>query len=114
MSRQQQPVVAGVSRRKLAALLGLHPDSLSRLMPEGLAIAVAAWGGRGKTQLFDVERAGRFVRAWRCRQLRSGCPACWLVLEDCQAVAEHLIETRHPYAGCEDCTPPGGLCQPCR
>jgi hypothetical protein len=110
MNRQQQE---SISRRALAERFGVHPDSLSRLMSAGLAIAIAEWGGRGKEQLFSFERAERFMRAWRCRQQRQQCWYWSRVLEDCQAVAEHLITQRHVYGECRDCTPPPRLCQPC-
>lgn len=100
------------TRRELAELLGLHPDSVSRLMSAGLAIAVEAWGGRGLEQRFDPMRAQRFLGAYRCRQVRE-CSQCRRVLEDCRAVAGHLITTRHSYGACPDCRPPRRLCQPC-
>jgi len=35
------------------------------------------------------------------------------VLEDVMAIAEHLLEERHGFGACDECKPPGSLCQPC-
>ena len=103
-----------LSRRSVADLLGLHPDSVSRLSAEGLACAVVRFGGHGQAMAFDQGLALRWDRARRCRRVNGKpCRQCRQVLEDCQAVGEHLLEERHGHGQCEECTPPGGLCGPC-
>jgi hypothetical protein len=112
MGRQQQR--AGIGRRELAEQLELHQDSLSRLMPDGLASAVIAWGGAGKPMTFSVEHALRFHRAYSCTRDRGGpCAQCRRVLEDCRNIAEHLIDARHAFGGCALCRTPWPLVQPC-
>ena len=110
MGRQQQE--RSITRRELATSVGVHPDSLSRVLADGLASAVLVWGGRGQEQRFSLALAHRFIGAWRCRQHRE-CAQCARVLEDCQAVAEHLIGTRHGYGGCLECRITWEVCQPC-
>lgn len=114
MKRQQQHG-KGISRRELADLFSIHQDSVSRLLADGLACAVLAWGGRGLPMRFDLALALRFWKAMKC--LRDGgrpCEDCRGVLEDSKCVAEHLLEKRdHGHGGCRECRPPGRLCQPC-
>lgn len=59
--------------------------------------------------LFDLERAERWRLARDCRRWGGRrCYRCDLILEDFEAVAEHLIAVRHGYGGCFECTVPGG------
>ena len=51
MGRQQQERL--ITRRELATSVGVHPDSLSRVLADGLASAVLVWGGRGQEQRFS-------------------------------------------------------------
>lgn len=104
-----------VSRHELAALLLLHPDSVSRNLKAGLAAAILSWGGHGQEQTFSRSRALRWSRAMACRRRNLGAPCsrCRDVLFDCDAVAEHLLETRHGYAGCRECGSTWELIQPC-
>ena len=105
-----------ISRRELAHLLGVHPDSVSRMLPDGLAVAVVEWGGRGKETLFDQPLALRFWNAKTCPIARSGgyCYFCRSALEDCKNVGEHLIEARHAYGGCSECRCTHEVTAPCR
>src|SRR4051812_25497717 len=85
-----------MTRRQVGELLGLHPDSVTRLLPDGLAAAVSHWGGASKEMTFDHALVLRWDRARSCRNdAGRPCRACALVLEDCLAVAAHLIEARH-------------------
>jgi hypothetical protein len=111
MSQQQPP--ATVTRREIAARFALHPDSVSRLLHAGLAVAVVAWSGRGKQQTFAVALVDRFMAAWTCQSRTGGCARCRLFLEDSQIVAAHLHATKHGHAGCPECTPPGRLADGC-
>jgi len=112
-----------ISRRDVAHLLDMHPDSVSRILHEGLSSAVLEWGGRGKTMTFSRVRVLRWWRARTCTR-RGGrpCSECAFVLEDCQAVGEHLMQARHgAEESCEDdengparCYPADWrVCQPC-
>lgn len=107
--------VISMTRREVANILGVHQDSVSRLLPEGLAAAVIAWGGHGRPMQFSGDAMRRWDLARRCRRgPRDGpCEGCKLVLEDCQAVGDHLLRSRHGYRGCRECRPPGRLVQPC-
>ena len=89
-----------MTRREVAAMLGMHADSVTRNLADGLGSAVLAWGGRGKTMTFSRLRVLRWWRAKTCT--RNGgrqCRDCWNALEECEALADHLIEKRH---GCEE------------
>jgi P27 family predicted phage terminase small subunit len=101
-----------LTRRQVADLLGVHQDSVSRLLADGLAYGVVRWGGRSHPMTFSRERVMRWHRARQCRQGRA-CETCWFVLEDCQAVGEHLIQTRHGYGDCPECDCDWPLKQPC-
>ncbi len=105
-----------LSRRECGELLGLHPDSVTRALGDGLASAVVRWGGRGKTMAFSRLMVLRWQRARLCT--RNGgrpCRECNLVLDRAAAVASHLLEKRHGVLdSCsDDCGYPGGICQPC-
>lgn len=106
-----------MTRRDVAKLLGMHPDSVSRNLRDGLGSAVTEWGGRGKTMTFSRLMVLRWWRARTCTR-RGGrpCSDCSLVVEDSEVVAAHLIEKRHGVFDepCEeDCGYQGGICQPC-
>jgi hypothetical protein len=95
-----------LSRRELAKLLHIHPDSVSRNLTAGLACAVTRWDSRGRAMLFDRAQALRWAGAFRCPSKAlswTPCRRCWTVMEDCAAVGEHLAEARHGYAGCVEC-----------
>ena len=104
-----------LSRRDVAELLDLHPDSVSRLLHDGLGYAVTEWGGRGAAMRFDRRLVDRWHSARDCHQGHGGgpCNACALVLEDAQAVSEHLIAERHGHGQCPECTAPPRLASPC-
>lgn len=102
----------------------MHPDSVSRNLANrsGLASAVLRWGGSGKSMVLSRELVLRWWRASTCTR-RSGrpCRECADVLEDAQAVGEHLRRAKHGFndwGSCADddaCVPYGGpMCQPCR
>lgn len=104
-----------ISRRALAKLLNVHQDTLSRLMPDGLASAVVKWGGHGAPMVFSKQLALRFFNAKDCTALSGRpCPTCRNVQDDARYMAEHLMQGGHGYRGCEECQPPPRLCQPCR
>jgi hypothetical protein len=105
-----------ITRRALARLLDVHQDTLSRQLADGLGIAVVTWGGRGSELIFDQRLALRYWNASSCPRGGAGgrCPICGVVLEDCVAVAEHLIEARHGYGGCELCRVDHAVIAPCR
>ena len=103
-----------LTRRELAEMLDLHPDSITRRLRDGLASAVSVWGGRGKEMYFSRRATIRWNDAKDCR--RDGgqrCRQCTRVLEDVMAIAEHLIDEKHGFGGGDDCTYPGDQCQPC-
>lgn len=106
-----------LSRREVAQLLRLHPDSVSRILPEGLGSAVTSWGGRSKRMQFSRWMVLRWDRARSCRRYGgTPCVLCKLVLEDAQVVAKHLLEVRHGVG--ESCDPKncgyvGGISPPC-
>lgn len=106
---------ATLTRREVAGLLNLHPDTITKQLVEGLGCAVTRWGGRGKPMIFSAEMVKRWDRARSCRCGAQGrsCKACALVLEDAQLVAEHLLETRHGYGKCRMCRADWPLQQPC-
>ena len=102
-----------MTRRYVADMLDLHPDSVTRSLP-GLAAAVLVWGGRGKEMVLSRRGVMRYIDARDCR--RDGgrrCRKCSYVLEDVMAVAEHLVKERHGYKECDECRPVGDVCQPC-
>ena len=110
----QKENIDRLTRRQLADMLDLHPDSVTRSLPDGLASAVLVWGGRGKEMVFSRRNVMRWIDARDCR--RDGgrrCRKCSYVLEDVMAIAEHLLEERHGFGACDECSPPGSLCQPC-
>jgi hypothetical protein len=78
------------SRRTTASILGVHPDSITRLLRDGLASAVLQWGGHGKEMSFSRPLVLRWAGARHCP-----CARCRMVLEDCQVAGEHLITHRH-------------------
>ena len=105
-----------LSRRQVADLLGLHPDSVTRALADGLASAVIKWGGSGKRMAFSQALVWRWERARSCH--RNGgrpCLECSIVREDAEVVALHLLEVRHGVLeSCgRDCGYPGEICQPC-
>ena len=104
-----------LTRRQVGQLIGMHPDSVTRVLHDGLGYAVLEWGGRGKLMYFARELVLRWHRARQCWQGAMGypCDECSAVLQQCEALAEHMIEERHGYAECKKCTLPGKLCQPC-
>lgn len=109
-----------LSRREVAEMLNLHPDSISRLLPEGLASAVTRWGGSGKSMIFSRMLVSRWQRARLCfRNQGRPCVECLIVTDDCQVGAEHLLEVRHGAfetcgRGDDFCGHPSGeFCQPC-
>lgn len=104
---------ATATRRESARKLDRHPDSVTRLLPEGLGYAVLAWGGRGKEMTFDPALVERWRLARDCSLRRPDCSRCRVVLEDAEAVALHLIRWRHGHGGCAECRPPKALEQPC-
>jgi hypothetical protein len=106
-----------VTRRELARRLDVHQDTVSRVLPDGLADAVTGWGGRGKPMVFDWQRARRWALARACPDLaRLGyrCVACRSVLEDCGTVGAHLLAVRHAAGGCPDCGCAWPVTMPCR
>jgi hypothetical protein len=100
-----------VTRREVADLLDRHPDSVTRLLPEGLAGAVLQWGGRGKEMAFSRSEVLRWVGARACS--RNGCLDCYDVLYDMLAVGEHLTQAEHGLGGCHECRCPWPMVQPC-
>jgi hypothetical protein len=107
-----------LTRRELAGVLNVHVDSISRNLGYGLACAVTKWDARGRAMRFDRAQATRWAGAWRCASKALNgrpCRQCWLTMEDCEAVGEHLTEERHGYAACGECGRGRGwqLVQPC-
>lgn len=107
-----------LTRREVARVLGVHQDSVSRLLGEGLAGAVLKWGGQGRNMVFSRALVLRWLYARDCRRGASG-GRCWLcrsVLEDCQVVGEHLQASHHGvFERCEDpeCGAQAGFGLPC-
>lgn len=98
-----------MSRREVADLLGIHPDSVSRNLHDGLASAVIAWGGRGKTMYFSRLRVLRWWRSKTCTaNAGRPCRKCLDSLEECAALGEHLIAARH--GADETCVEDDGVC----
>lgn len=105
---------ARLSRRGVARLLSITPDSVSRLVPEGLGYAVTARRGRGGALTFDVALVTRWWRLRACQRAGGGpCQSCRLALEDALAVTEHLAAAGHCHGACPECRAPGGLIEPC-
>ena len=103
----------GITRREAAQLLGLHPDSITRLLPEGLGAAVVAWGGHGREMTFSRLLVTRWQAARICLATGRGCNACDLAMFCMVADAEHQTAKRHGVGGCADCWvpwPPGAAC----
>jgi hypothetical protein len=88
----------------VAERLRVHQDTVTRLLPDGLAAAVLEWGGRGKAMAFDSLLVDRWDHARNCRR-RDGrkCSTCCTVTEDCQITGEHLIAEQHGHGECEMC-----------
>lgn len=105
-----------VTRRQLADHVGMHQDSLSRLLSAGLGAAVVEWGGRGQEQRFSLWMALRFLLAHRCRSSGRICSSCTWVLADSEALAAHLLDARHGvFEPCDDDDMyQGDACLPCR
>lgn len=97
-----------LTRRQVAAQLSVHADSVSRLLHSGLACAVATWGGNGKEMTFEPRMVARWRRARACSRRAAGdvCMACSTAVEDCQLLAEHLLDERHGIGGCSECRAP--------
>lgn len=49
-----------VSRRELAELFSVHPDTVTRKLRDGLSAAVVERGGRGEELIFDLRLAHRW------------------------------------------------------
>ena len=106
-----------LTRREVAGLLGLHQDSVTRALPEGLGSAVVAWGGRSKVMRFSRLMVVRWDRARTCRRVGGDpCIHCRLALEDAVAVAEHLLQVRHgAHESCgRNCGWPGQIAEGCQ
>jgi hypothetical protein len=85
-----------ISRRDVAKLAGLHQDSISRLLVDGLAGAVIEWGGHGREMRFSKQLVGHWLKARACRRRgERGCRECLLKLENFEASGEHLLDVRH-------------------
>jgi len=52
-----------ITRRELGALLNLHPDTITKKLPEGLAAAVVKRGPRGSDLILDARLALRWYLA---------------------------------------------------
>jgi phage terminase Nu1 subunit (DNA packaging protein) len=76
-----------VSRRELAKLWDVHPDTLSRWLPEGLGAAVLERRGKNEP-MFDVRLA------WRWKLARDN-RLCEVVLEDFKACVDGGIAAVH-------------------
>jgi len=101
-----------VTRREVADMLNLHPDSISRALHDRLGVAVLEWGGAGKEMKFSAALVQSWNLARSCWS-RDGqpCAICSLCLEDYAVVARHLIESRHGVlTGCADRDAEGPLC----
>jgi hypothetical protein len=103
---------ATMGRHEVATRLGIHQDTVTARLRDGLAAAVLEWGGHGKLMTFSRVYVERFGTAWNCRREGRRCTACCLALEDLAAVGEHLLEARHGVGGCELCTAPAGVLRP--
>ena len=68
--------VISMTRRELAGLLGVHPDSISRNLAHGLGGAVLTWDERGRALTFDRLQAVRWWGAWRCPEKQAGGGLC--------------------------------------
>ena len=114
-----------MSRREVASQLDVHPDSVTRLLPDGLAGAVLRWGGSSKRMVFSRALVQRWDLARRCPQRAGGrgCEPCHTVLDDCQAAGAHLLLAGHGILdscssvdefGERDCFAQKTFSQPCR
>lgn len=105
----EQPVIPHVpmTRLEVAKLVGVHPDTLTRLLAEGLGSTVIRWGGHSKPMSFSRDLVIRWNDARTCKRFAGRpCPRCVDVLEDCRYGAEHLKEAKHGAGGCDDCYGP--------
>ena len=103
-----------MTRREVADFVGVHVDTITRLLTEGLGCAVARWGGHSKRMAFSRDLVVRWNDARLCKRGPGGgpCAKCTDVLEDCIYTAEHLMKARHGHGGCEECTAPWLLGKP--
>jgi hypothetical protein len=96
-----------LTRDQVARRLRLHADTVTSRLGDGLGSAVLAWGGRGRLMAFDAALVDRWAAAARCPAYGGKrCTCCHTILEDCEAIAAHLIATRHGFGGCGECTAP--------
>ncbi len=109
-----------LTRRQAADILGMHPDSVTRQLPEGLASAVVVWGGHGRSMVFSRMLVSRWQRARLCCRARGQpCSRCFWVMDDAKAYGEHLLDVRHGAfepcgTGDDFCgLPSGEFSQPC-
>ena len=104
-----------MTRPQVAQLLGLHADSVTRQLREGVGCALLKFGGHGKASVFSRLLVSRWAHAARCRRSNGEpCYQCRLVVEDARAVAEHLLEAGHGYGHCTFCVASWNLCLPCQ
>lgn len=115
---KREALAETLTRREVAVLLELHPDSITRLLSEGLASAVIRWGGRGKEMAFSRALVLRWDAARTCHNGAAGgpCGACRLVLEDGSISGRHVQAAQHGVF--ERCKAPGcgiqrAFCPPC-
>jgi phage terminase Nu1 subunit (DNA packaging protein) len=95
-----------MTRRQVAEMLGLHQDSVSRLLHEGLGATVVEWGGHGREMRFSGALVQRWQRARACtKNAGRPCRNCFDQLEDSEVFAQHLLEVRH--GAHENCWPDG-------
>jgi hypothetical protein len=107
-----------LTRVQVANLMGVHRDTVSHLLSEGLGWAVLFWGGSSKPMRFSRPLTEFFQAAWSCRRdAGHRCGRCRCMLDDAKVVATHLIEARHGYldtCGVVDCGQhPGRIGGPC-
>lgn len=99
-----------MTRLEVAKLVGVHPDTLTRLLAEGLGSAVIQWGGHSKPMSFSRDLVIRWNDARTCTRFDGRpCPRCVDTLEDCRYTAEHLKEAKHGHDGCDECYAPWAL-----
>ena len=89
-----------LSRTELARRLGLHRDSITRLLRDGMSTAVVDWGGSGRAMRFDPWMAARFYLAWTCpgrdpAGAHPWCELCYDVVADARHTGEHHLRYRH-------------------
>jgi hypothetical protein len=104
-----------LSRLEAADWLGIHPDTLTRNLPEGAASAVMIWGGHSKPMVFSAWMLTRWDLTRRCLERRH-CSQCFGVMDDALGLGEHLMHVRHGcFESCGvDCCWLGNACLPCR